>query len=392
MKILVVNCGSSSVKCQLFEMAPERVVARVRVENLGASDTFVSYEDADGRCRRFDAEISDHQTALETVLELLGHPEVDGVGHRIVHGGERLTASMAMTDEVLEAIHDCIELAPLHNPAHLRGYHAAEALLPGATHVAVFDTAFHQTIPPEAYVYGLPYDFYTQYKIRRYGFHGTSHRYVSGRYAELAGRRLEDCRVITCHLGNGCSICAIDHGRSVDTSMGFTPLEGLLMGTRSGDIDPAAVFFLMLHEGLGAQEAEALLNWRSGLLGISGISNDMRTLLDHCRAGAPRARLAVDAFCYRIKKYIGAYYAVLDGCDAVIFTGGIGENAAEVRTQCCRSLEALGIGIDAEKNAAARAVEADISAPGARTRVWVVPTNEELLIARDTAEVIRELR
>jgi len=392
MLILVVNCGSSSVKCQLFEMAPERVVARVRVENLGTPETVVTHESEDGRRGRFSAEISDHQTALETVLELLGHPKVDGVGHRIVHGGESLTGSLPMTDEVLEAIHECIEMAPLHNPAHLRGYHAAEALLPGATHVAVFDTAFHQTIPPEAYIYGLPYDFYTRYKIRRYGFHGTSHRYVSGRYGELAGVRPENCRLITCHLGNGCSICAIDRGRSVDTSMGFTPLEGLLMGTRSGDVDPAAVFFLMMREGLGVQEADALLNWRSGLLGISGISNDMRTLLEHCRAGAPRARLAVDAFCYRIKKYIGAYYAVLNGCEAVIFTGGIGENAAEVRAECCRSLEALGIEIDAEKNAAARAVEADISAPGARTRVWVIPTNEELLIARDTAQCIRELR
>jgi acetate kinase len=293
-----------------------------------------------------------------------------------------------MDEAVVKEIEDSIDLAPLHNPHNLKGYYASRALFPSARHVAVFDTAFHQTLAPHAFLYGLPYVLYSRYRIRRYGFHGTSHRYVSYRFAQIHGRTRRDYKMITCHLGNGCSMCAIDHGRSVDTSMGFTPLEGLLMGTRSGDLDPAALLHIMSHEDLTIREASSLLNKHSGLYGVSGVSNDMRALLAEAARGHERARLAVDMFCYRVKKYLGAYCAVLNGADAVIFTGGIGENAPAIRAQSCEGLEALGIAVDAQANEAAVGTEKDIAASGARTRVWVIPTNEELLIARDTLRTI----
>jgi acetate kinase len=289
---------------------------------------------------------------------------------------------------VVKQLEELIDLAPLHNPPNLKGYYASRALFPDARHVAVFDTAFHQTLAPHAFLYGLPYELYQRYQIRRYGFHGTSHRYVSYRFAQLHDRTRQNYKLITCHLGNGCSMCAIDHGKSVDTSMGFTPLEGLLMGTRSGDLDPAALLHVMSHDGLEIHAASSLLNEQSGLRGVSGVSNDMRTLLAEAAKGHERARLAIDIFCYRAKKYIGAYLAAMNSADAVIFTGGIGENAPAIRAQICEGLSAFGIVLDPTRNAAAVGVEQDVSAAGATTQVWVIPTNEELLIARDTLRTL----
>jgi acetate kinase len=289
---------------------------------------------------------------------------------------------------VVKEIEDCVELAPLHNPENLKGFYAARTVLPHAKHVAVFDTAFHQTLPPQAYVYGLPYSLYDRYKVRRYGFHGTSHRYVSHRFAEIHNSKTEDFKLITCHLGNGCSMCAIDRGKSIDTSMGFTPLEGLLMGTRSGDVDAAAVLHIMARENWTVQDADRMLNQQSGLFGLSGLTNDMRTLLEQSDRGHDGARLAIDVFCYRAKKYIGAYLAALNGCDAVIFTGGVGENAPAVRARICESLDALGIHVDPQRNQAAIGVEMNFAAEGAGAQLWVIPTNEGLLIARDTLRCI----
>jgi acetate kinase len=323
----------------------------------------------------------------------LGDPrEIEAVGHRVVHGGERFKASVLIDDEVLRGIEECFDLAPLHNPPNVKGYRAARDVL-RVPHVAVFDTSFHQTMPREAFFYGLPYVLYQRHGIRRYGFHGTSHRFVSQRLAERLGRAAEDpeLRLITCHLGNGCSVAAIRGGRSVDTSMGFTPLEGLVMGSRSGDLDPAIVPHVMVREELGPTEASALLNKHSGLLGLSGVSNDMRALLEAEAEGNERARLALDVFCYRLKKYLAAYVGVLAGLDGLAFSGGIGENAAAVRARALAGLGAIGLALDPERNAAARGLEAEISPEGARCRVFVIPTNEELLIARDTCRIVQGL-
>ncbi len=365
MRVLVLNSGSSTLKYQLIDSRGDRPLARGLVDRVGHT-------------------VPDHGDAVRIALERLAdwRAEIRAVGHRVVHGGEYFSQPVVIDDAVVARIEECAALAPLHNPINLQAYRAARALLPEAVHVAVFDTAFHQTLPGHAYTYGLPWEICARERLRRYGFHGTSHRYVSGRFAELHGR---PAKLITCHLGNGCSMCAVDGGRSVDTTMGLTPLEGLLMGTRAGDTDPAVVLHLMRSGGLGVEEMDALLNQRSGLLGVSGISSDMRTLLERERAGDARARLAIEVFCYRIRKYIGAYFAVLNGADAVVFTAGIGENAPAIRARCCGGLESLGIRLDPARNEAALAVEADISAPDAATRVWVIPTNEELLIARDTA-------
>ncbi len=385
MKVLVVNSGSSSIKYQLIETSPEAMAAnRDRTLARGVVD-------------RIGEAVPNHTEAIRIALAQLADPrrgavqrleEIEAVGHRIVHGGDFFSAPVRMDAAVVERIRECSALAPLHNPHNLSSYHASCELLPAAAHVAVFDTAFHQTLPPAAYTYGLPHETCAKYKLRRYGFHGTSHRYVSLRHAQIQGRAPEEFRLITCHLGNGCSMCAIDRGRSVDTSMGLTPLEGLLMGTRTGDIDIAAALHIMKRDGLGVDEVDSLLNKRSGLLGVSGISNDMRTLLAHSRNGDSRAALAIDVFCYRIRKYIGAYFAALNGADAVIFTGGIGENQPVIRAMSCGCLDALGIRIDSARNDAAIGVEADISASDAATRVWVIPTNEELLIARETVRCV----
>jgi acetate kinase len=394
MKVLVLNCGSSSLKFQLIETDGESVLAKGLVEDHGG--TAVLHYEADGQKPVRDAIGKfDMKAAVERALavmsdgekSVLAHPgEIGAVGHRVVHGGEKFKTSVRIDEDVIEGIEECIALAPLHNPANLQGYRAAHDLLPDVPHVAVFDTSFHQTMPPEAYLYALPYVDYQRYGIRRFGFHGTSHRFVSGRAAALLGRPIDDpeLRLITCHLGNGCSVAAIRGGRSVDTSMGFTPLEGLVMGTRSGDLDPAALLYLMSRESLGAAEANSLMNKRSGLLGISGLSHDMRTLLEAEEKGNERAKLAIDIFCYRLRKYIAAYVGALGGVDALVFAGGIGENSPAVRARSLHGLDAIGLSLDAGRNEAAQGVEAEISPEGARPRVFVIPTNEELLIARDT--------
>lgn len=401
MKVLVLNCGSSSVKFALIECGgqSEGTLARGEVEPVGAAQATVRMETASPARSTHRAAAPDHTEAIRLALEALADPkhgvigaweEIAAVGHRIVHGGERFTDSVLMEEGVVRAIEECAELAPLHNPHNLRGYRAARQWLPQAAQVAVFDTAFHQTLPPRAYTYALPYELCARRHLRRYGFHGTSHRWMAERFAEIHGRGVEHFRLITCHLGNGCSMCAIAGGRSVDTSMGMTPLEGLVMGTRAGDVDVAAVLRLAQWERLSLDQTHDLLNYASGLRGISGLSNDMRTLLEAAARGHPRAELAIDVFCYRIRKYLGAYYAVLNGADAVIFTGGIGENAPEIRARVCESLDALGIRLDPERNRAAVGREMEISSANAATRVWVIPTNEELLIARETVRTLRQ--
>jgi acetate kinase len=377
MRILVVNSGSSSLKYQLQEVTAgdARVLGRGLVEKIGAQGSAAADHDAAAR-------IAFEELSASGALNDAG--ELAGIGHRIVHGGERFSHSTIMDEAVVADIEACSELAPLHNPVNLKAYYATRRLAPQARHVAVFDTAFHATLPRHAFLYGLPYRFYEQDKIRRYGFHGTSFRYLSERFSAIRGAEPESAKLIACHLGNGCSVCAIDGGRSVDTSMGFTPLEGLLMGTRSGDIDAGAVLYAMRKNGMPAEEMEQLLNRDCGLRGVSGASNDMRELLRSADAGDARSRDAVEIFCYRIRKYIGAYFAALGGAGGVVFSGGIGENSAEIRGRVCRTLSQLGIVIDEKRNEAARGVEAEISTPGAPVAVWVIPTNEEMMIARDT--------
>uniref|UniRef100_A0A7V3YM27 Acetate kinase n=1 Tax=Candidatus Caldatribacterium californiense TaxID=1454726 RepID=A0A7V3YM27_9BACT len=401
MNILVVNCGSSTVKYQLFRMEDEdryEVVARGIVERIGISGSRLEHRSA---LDTFVEErpVPNHRVALELVIAALtsgetrvlsGVGEIDAVGHRVVHGGEKFTGSVLITDEVLEAIRACADLAPLHNPPNILGIEACQELIPGVPQVAVFDTAFHGTLPEYAYIYAIPYEYYEKYRIRRYGFHGTSHRYVAERAAKMMGRPLEELRLITCHMGSGVSFTAILHGKSIDTSMGFTPLEGLVMGTRCGDIDPAIVFFLMEKEGLSAKEVEEILNKKSGVLGISGISSDTRDIED----AAPhnhRARLTLDIIAYRAKKYIGAYHAILGGLDGLVFTAGIGENSPYIRKSICSGLEHLGILIDDERNTVRRK-EALISRDDSRVQVMVIPTNEELVIARDTWRIARGMR
>jgi acetate kinase len=405
MNILVVNCGSSSVKLQLIHVGgggagepDDRLLARGAVERIGTADAIVTYSAPGAHVVQREQPVGDHTEALRVaiggMLETYAAVQsqavrIDGIGHRVVHGGEHFSDAVRIDPEVEQIIEEMADLAPLHNPHNLRGYHAARALFPDVPQVAVFDTGFHRTMPPRAFLYALPHAMYSRYKVRKYGFHGTSHRYVAQRFAEIRQRPLEEFKLITCHLGNGCSMAAIDRGRSVDTSMGFTPLEGLVMGTRAGDIDCAAVFHVMAKENLSQEEALALVNYQSGLLGLSETTNDVRELLSESAKGNERATLALDVFCYRVKKYIGAYFAALNGADAVIFTGGIGERATSLRAAICGSMDALGIALDDAKNSGAAGVEAEISAPASRTRVWVIPTNEELLIARETARVIR---
>jgi acetate kinase len=403
MKILVLNCGSSSLKFQLIETSPEQITANQDrrlasgvIAKIGSGDATVEFEAGEAKTKE-TREVLTYKAAISTAFSLLEGSgaakldDVQGVGHRVVHGGEHFTESAVMDDDAVRRITAASDLAPLHNPHNLKGYYAAKELLPKATHVAVFDTSFHQTMPAEAYIYAIPYLYYTRDKIRRYGFHGTSHRYVSYRYAYLHGGKRADYKLITCHLGNGCSVCAIRYGKSIDTSMGLTPTEGLIMGTRPGDLDPGAVMYMVGREEMGLHEVDVTLNKYSGLYGISGTSNDMRDLLDEAGKGNARAQLAIDAFCYRVRKYIGAYFAALDGADAVIFAGGIGENASPVREKICQQLGSLGIRMDAAKNRAADGAEAEISEGGSPTKVWVVPTNEELLIARDTLRVILKI-
>lgn len=396
MNILVINCGSSSIKYQLFDMADESLLAKGLVEKIGEESSVVNHA-ADGHTVRYEDSIADHERAFDHIRAALLDPRhgviqssdgIDAVGHRVVHGGEGFTGSILITQEVIAALEEYSDLAPLHNPPNLVGIRCAEKAFPAKPQVGVFDTAFHQTMPRHAYVYALPHDLYARGRIRRYGFHGTSHRFVAGRAAEMLGLPLDELYAITCHLGNGCSMAAIAEGRSVDTTMGFTPLEGLVMGTRCGDIDPAIIFHLARNHSLTLDQINELLNKKSGLLGLSGLSNDVRSLLD----AAPfneQARLALDVFCYRVRKYIGAYLAVLGRTHAIVMTGGIGENAVPIRQKILEGLEGLGIELDDAANEAAVGREADISTSSSRIRVLVVPTNEELMIARDTLTIAR---
>ena len=407
MNVLVLNAGSSTLKFQLVRTDAERIaahtdekLARGQIERIGGEAIYTLHGTGD-HVSRGSASMRDLRAAVDFIIGWLASDEsgpgihtvgeIEAVGHRVVHGGERFQRSVRIDDDVLRGIEDMIELAPLHNPHNLRGVAAARAALgTGVPHVAVFDTAFHHTIPEVAYLYAIPYQLYRRHKVRRYGFHGTSHRYIAYRWRELTGVSRDATRIITLHLGNGCSACAIDHGNSVDTSMGFTPLEGLVMGTRSGDLDPAVLEYVGTKEGLSPVEVDNLLNKQSGLLGLSGLTNDMRELLAEAHENNDRrARLAIDIFCYRARKYIGAYLAALGGADAVVFSGGIGENAAEIRTQICSGLEWAGITLDEQTNTRmVGGAEGRITTEGAGLAAWVIPTDEELLIARDTFRVV----
>jgi acetate kinase len=398
MNILVLNCGSSSVKYQLIEADEKKTLTRGSVERIGMSGATLTNLRYDGDEIRMAGEIVDHTSAIEYILAVLlsrnhgvinDKSDIHAIGHRVVHGGETFTDSVLITDDVIKILRENIELAPLHNPHNLRGIAACEVNLPGVPQVAVFDTSFHQKMPKKAYLYGLPYSLYSQYKIRRYGFHGTSHRYVASRAAAFLGRNPVELKIVTCHLGNGCSMAAVDRGTSVDTTMGFTPLEGLLMGTRSGDIDPSVILFIMGKEGLSLGEANTLLNKHSGLQGISGVSSDMREIITEMNNGDKKATYAFDVFTYRVRKYIGAYAAAMGGIDAVVFTGGIGENSAEVRSASCAGLEFLGITVDEALNSS-KEKEKSISRANSRTAVLVIPTNEELVIAIDTREIVAD--
>ncbi len=398
MKILVLNCGSSSIKYQFIDTEKEDILAKGAVERIGMSSAVLTHAPKDKEPIKIVGEILDHTLAIEYVIAVLLSPnhgvikdktEIDAVGHRVVHGGEDFTGSVLITDRVMSVLKENIELAPLHNPPNIEGIKAAKAHLPSTPQVGVFDTSFHAKMPPHAFLYGIPYELYRRYKIRRYGFQGTSHRYVSQKAAMMLERPYEDLKIITIHLGNGASITAIDKGVSIDTSMGFTPLEGLLMGTRSGDLDPSIITYVMGKEGLDVRDMNALLNKHSGLIGVSGESSDMRELEAAVQEGDRRAKNAFDLFNYRIKKYIGSYIAALGGLDALVFTGGIGENSIEVRKAVCLNMEYLGIELDLDKNKNPTG-EADLSTENSKVRVLRIPTNEELVIAMDTEKIVGE--
>ncbi|MHB2149592.1 acetate/propionate family kinase [Calditrichota bacterium LG25] len=400
MIVLVINAGSSSVKYQVIDPEEQRSLARGVVERIGMSGAILTHRKEGEKEVRLSGEILDHKMAIEYVLGILlsknhgvikDKSEIDAVGHRVVHGGEVFSGSVLITEEVMAEMRRCIDYAPLHNPPNLKGINAAMQLLPGVPQVGVFDTAFHQTMPKHAYLYGLPYALYKKHGIRRYGFHGTSHRFVSDRAAKMLGRPKEELRIITCHLGNGASAAAIKYGKSIDTSMGFTPLEGLMMGTRSGDLDPAIILQIMHKEELTPNDATTLLNKHSGLIGVSGLSSDMREIEEEYETNA-RAKLAHDIFTYRLKKYIGAYAAAMGGVDAIVFTGGIGENSSLVRKNALSELEFLGIKIDHHKNEEKSKGERDISAADSGVKVLVIPTNEELVIAMDTMQIVSQLK
>lgn len=397
MKVLVLNSGSSSIKYQFIDTEKKAALAKGLVDRIGMAGAVLSHQRYDGDKIKIAGEILDHQIAVEYVLGVMlsknhgvidDKKDIEAVGHRVVHGGESFTGSVFISDEVVKVLQDNIELAPLHNPPNIKGIQACQRILPDTPQCGVFDTAFHAQMPPKSYLYGIPYELYKKYKIRRYGFHGTSHLYVSQKAAELLGKDINQLKIITAHLGNGCSIAAIKHGKSIDTSMGFTPLEGLLMGTRSGDLDPSLILYIMGKEGLTIGEANTLLNKHSGLIGISGESSDMREILSAVKDNQQRAKWAFEIFCYRIKKYIGAYAAAMGGLDALVFTGGIGEIAKEVREEICKDLEFLGIELDDIKNSNG---EEFISKSDSKAAVLRIPTNEELVIAMDTAKIVSEL-
>lgn len=397
MNILVINCGSSSLKYQLINMEDESVLAIGLAERIGIEGSVVKHQTTGKDKVTIEEPMKDHKDAIKIVLNSIVNEEygaikdmneISAIGHRVVHGGEKFASSVVINDEVKKALDECTELAPLHNPANLIGINACEEILPGVPMVGVFDTAFHQTMPKSSYLYGLPYELYEKYGVRRYGFHGTSHKYVSQRAAEILGKNIEDLKIITCHLGNGASIAAVDGGVCQDTSMGFTPLEGLIMGTRCGDMDPAIVPFIMEKEGLDANGLSTLMNKKSGVLGMTGISSDFRDIEGAASEGNEKAIVAIDAYCKRVKKYIGSYMAEMGGVDVVLFTAGIGENSISMRKQICEGLEGLGMKMDIEKNNV-RGKDTVISTDDSKVKLLIVPTNEELMIARDTLELVK---
>ena len=396
MKVLVLNCGSSSLKYQLIDMETEAVLAKGLTERIGIEGSKLKHQPTGKEDVVFDEFIDNHDTAVKMVLEALTNKEygvvksmkeINAVGHRVVHGGEYFANSVVIDGDVIAAIEKCAELAPLHNPANLIGIAACEKIMPGVPQVAVFDTAFHQTMPERAYMYALPYKYYEKYKIRRYGFHGTSHRFVSEEAAKFLERPYDQTKTVTCHLGNGGSVCAVRNGKSIDTTMGFTPLEGLVMGTRAGDVDAAAITFLMEKEGLDPKEMDEILNKKSGVLGISGVSSDFRDVEDASEHGNERAEMALEVFAYKVAKRIGAYAAAMNGVDCIVFTAGLGENSGSTRRLICDYLDFLGVHIDSYNNSL-RGRNLEISASDSRVRVLVIPTNEELVIARDTKELL----
>lgn len=399
MKVLVINCGSSSLKYQLIDMSNEESLAQGLVERIGIEGSVLTQK-VEGKDKYIVKQPMDtHKVAIKLVLDALvdaeygvisSLEEISAIGHRVVHGGEKYNNSVVVTEEVKDYIKECFKLAPLHNPAHIIGIEACEALMPNVPEVVVFDNAFHSTMPEEAYLYALPYELYEKHGIRKYGFHGTSHKYVSQKVAEVMGRDIKDLKIVTCHLGNGASLCAVKNGVSVDTSMGFTPLEGVAMGTRSGNIDPAVVTFLMREEGMSADEIDELLNKKSGVLGISGISSDFRDIEDAAfKEDVYRAKLALKIFEYKVRATIGSYAAIMGGVDAIVFTAGVGENGPETREEVLKGLEFLGVEIDTERNAV-RGKLREISKEGCKVKAFVVPTNEELVIARDTVELVKK--
>ncbi|MBC2575662.1 acetate/propionate family kinase [Peptostreptococcus canis] len=398
MKVLVLNCGSSSLKYQLIDMNNESVLCKGLVERIGIEGSILKHE-KDGLEGKYIVEqpMKDHKDAINHVLTAVIHPEVgavkemkeiDAVGHRIVHGGEKFASSALLTDEVINVINECVELAPLHNPANLMGVEACKAILPDVPQVGVFDTAFHQTMPQKSFLYGLPYELYTKYGVRRYGFHGTSHMYVSERAAEMIGKPIEELKIITCHLGNGASISAVDSGKCIDTSMGLTPLEGLIMGTRCGDIDPAIVPFIMKKKGLDIDGIDKLMNKQSGVYGMTGISSDFRDIEDAAKDGNELAKVALEAYAHKVKKYIGAYTSIMNGVDAIVFTAGLGENGISMREMICKDMDFFGVKLSSEKNNV-RGKETVISSDDSRVKVLLIPTNEELMIARDTLKLAK---
>lgn len=397
MNILVINCGSSSLKYQLINSDTEAVLAKGLCERIGMDGSRLNHTPAGGEKIVIESPMPDHTKAVQMVIDALTDAnhgvvsslsEIDAIGHRIVHGGESFATSVVINDEVIKAIEDVSDLAPLHNPANLIGIHACEKIMPGVPMVAVFDTAFHQTMPEKAYMYGLPYDYYEKYKIRRYGFHGTSHDFVSARAAEILGKKREDLKIIVCHLGNGASISAVKNGKCVDTSMGLTPLEGLIMGTRCGDIDPAIIEFIANKENLSFAEVNTIMNKKSGVEGLSRVSSDFRDLSAAMDEGNKLAKMALETYTYKVAKYIGSYVAAMNGVDVIAFTAGIGENDARVRSMVGEYFDYLGCTIDPEKNAI-RGEETIISKPGDKVTVMVIPTNEELAIARETVRLTK---
>ena len=398
MNVLVINCGSSSLKFQLINAETEKVLAKGLCERIGI-DGRLTYQPAGGEKEKSDLAMPTHTEAIQFVIDALTNDktgvvksldEIGAVGHRLVHGGEKFASSVVITDEVKKAVEECNDLAPLHNPANLIGVAACEKLMPGTPMVAVFDTAFHQTMPEKAYMYGLPYEYYEKYKVRRYGFHGTSHSFVSKRAAEVMGKSYDEVKTIVCHLGNGSSVSAVLNGKCVDTSMGLTPLEGLVMGTRSGDIDPAIMEFIAKKENLDIEGVMEVLNKKSGVFGISGgLSSDFRDLTDAMNAGDKKAKIAMDVFSYRVAKYIGSYAAAMNGVDDIVFTAGIGENDDYVREEVCKYLGYLGVDFDSEVNKGLRGKEAELTKEGSKVKVFVLPTNEELAIARETLALVK---